>query len=639
MNPSTNTRLNEILSALRGDFLPSITVFLVALPLCMGIAIASGAPVAAGLITGIVGGLIVGLIAGAPLQVSGPAAGLTVVVYGIIQQYGFEAFGVVLLLGGLIQLTAGALRLGQWFRAVSPAVIHGMLAGIGILIFVSQFHVMVDDAPKDSGLENLMTIPQAVAKGLPLPESTTAEKRQTNARQLKKAESLHQRQLANADAARRKLRQLAEGEAAGPPERLIAEQELIAAELRILTDSIRQGDSTSVDSATVEEATAARAASDAALAALERQQAETWAETQTAVEESLQRLKLSLRNHQWAAKIGLLTIVVLVGWQVFRPKRLQFLPAPLLAVSLATAVTAFWHLPIVCLEVPDNLASAIHLPDLSLVESIPLMGLIQSAFVVAMIASAETLLCATAIDQMHNGKRTNYDRELMAQGIGNSICGLLGALPMTGVIVRSSTNVQAGARTRCSAILHGAWLLVFVVLLGSLLRYIPVASLAAVLVYVGYRLVNVNAVKELGKYGRGEIIIYLATVIGVVAIDLLTGVMIGIGLSAIKLLYVFSHLRTTTEMEPGSNRVVLSLEGAATFLRLPLLASKLEQVPPSAELHVDFERLEYIDHACLDLLMNWAKQHEATGGSLVLDWDSLHANFHRERAARQRSVA
>ena len=137
-----------------------------ALPLCMGIAIASGVPVAAGLITGIVGGIVVGAIAGCPLQVSGPAAGLTVIVYEVVQRFGLEMMGVIVLIAGVIQVVPGILKIGQWFRAVSAAVNKGMLAGIGALILASQFHVMVDDKPKGSGIQNLLTIPQAIWKGL-----------------------------------------------------------------------------------------------------------------------------------------------------------------------------------------------------------------------------------------------------------------------------------------------------------------------------------------------------------------------------------------------------------------------------------------------------------------------------------------
>ncbi len=153
------------------DFLASIVVFLVALPLCMGIAIASGAPPALGLITGIVGGLVVGSLAGSPLQVSGPAAGMAVLVYQLVQDHGLIMLGVVGLIAGGLQLLAGVLRMGQWFRAISPSVIHGMLAGIGVLIFASQIHVMLDDAPRASGLLNIAAIPEAIVKAIPTDSS------------------------------------------------------------------------------------------------------------------------------------------------------------------------------------------------------------------------------------------------------------------------------------------------------------------------------------------------------------------------------------------------------------------------------------------------------------------------------------
>jgi MFS superfamily sulfate permease-like transporter len=198
---------------------------------------------------------------------------------------------------------------------------------------------------------------------------------------------------------------------------------------------------------------------------------------------------------------------------------------------------------------------------------------------------------------------------------------------MTGVIVRSSANVQAGGRTRLSAMLHGLWLLIFVAGLAFLLRLIPTASLAAMLVYTGYKLVNPQSVRELRKYGWSEVAIYAATVGTIVFADLLTGVLVGVGLAAAKLLYTFSHLAATLEPDSNSNKVTLTLEGAATFVRLPRLASELEKVPARAELFVNFQHLDYIDHACLDLLMNWAKQHESTGGTLIIDWAALHARF------------
>ncbi len=184
-----------LLAAPRQDALASVVVFLVALPLCMGIAIASGVPVAAGLITGIVGGIVVGLLAGCPLQVSGPAAGLTVIVYDVVQRFGLEMLGVIVLIAGAIQVVAGVLKLGQWFRAVSPAVIKGMLAGIGVLIFASQFHVMVDDKPKGSGIENLVTIPQAIGKGWRCRSSIRREVRQFRTEMQRTVGELHRRQV------------------------------------------------------------------------------------------------------------------------------------------------------------------------------------------------------------------------------------------------------------------------------------------------------------------------------------------------------------------------------------------------------------------------------------------------------------
>ena len=190
----SNQQANGLFSAPRQDFMASVVVFLVALPLCMGIAIASGAPVSAGLITGIVGGIVVGSLAGSPLQVSGPAAGLTVIVYDVVQDFGIEMLGLVVLIAGGLQLVAGIMRLGQWFRAVSPAVIKGMLAGIGVLIFASQFHVMVDDAPKGSGLQNLLTIPSAISKAFEMPDLGTRESREFRTEIIHRVGDLHLRQ-------------------------------------------------------------------------------------------------------------------------------------------------------------------------------------------------------------------------------------------------------------------------------------------------------------------------------------------------------------------------------------------------------------------------------------------------------------
>lgn len=505
MNHSTRTATwNSFRENWKRDFSSSLVVFLVALPLCMGIAIASGAPPAAGIITGIVGGIVVGSLAGSPLQVSGPAAGLTVIVYDIVQRFGYESLGVILVLAGIMQFTAGCLRLGQWFRAVSPAVIQGMLAGIGVLIFASQFHVMVDDAPRKGGIANLVSLPESLIKGI---------------------------------------------------------------------------------------------------------------------------VPLDGSSHHIAAGIGLLTIVAIVLWKPLAPKKLRFLPAPLIGIVLASIVTASFNLGIKVIDIPNNLMDSIALPTLGVVSEFGLGTMILQAVLIAAVASAETLLCATAVDQMHSGPRTKYDQELSAQGVGNLICGLLGGLPMTGVIVRSSANVDSGAKTRLSAILHGVWLLGFISLLPFALRFVPVSSLAALLVYTGYKLMNPKAVRQLWKAGRSEVFIYAMTVTVIVAEDLLTGVIVGIVLSALKLLYTFSHLGIRVTDEPQENRTTIYLDGSATFIRLPKLAAVLEALRPDTELHVNCESLTYIDHACLELLTNWAKQHQTAGGQLSIDWDSLNSRF------------
>lgn len=513
------------------DFPASIVVFLVALPLCMGIAIASGVDPARGLITGIIGGIVVGFLAGCPLQVSGPAAGLAVINYELInsQQQKFLAgqdlasmseaaqqaamasaqghalivLGLCVFLAGIAQMVMALLRMGRWFRAVSPAVIYGMLAGIGVLIIAKQFHVMLDEQVKGSSLVALMAIPETIRMAL-------------------------------------------------------------------------QGENESL--------------------------------------------------HLWAGALGLLTIAVIVVWPMIAVGRLKFLPAPLLAIIVAGGVAAFFQFDVTMISVPDNILSTVIWPSTSWFELVQDPSVITSALTIAAIASAETLLCATAVDKMKDGERTNYERELFAQGVGNSICGVFSALPMTGVIVRSSANVQAGGQTRLSAILHGFWLLLFVAAVPFLLTYIPQATLAAILVYTGWKLINIKMIKSLWKVGKSEVFIYLATVAVIVAEDLLVGVLVGLALAALKLLYTFSHLEA--DLRPaGDNRMTLKLRGACTFIRLPHLAETLEKVPEDVELHVELQDLDYIDHACFETLINWARQHEKAGGTLVMDWDTLHARF------------
>ncbi len=489
------------LAARSNDILASLVVFLVALPLCMGIAIASGAPPALGLITGIVGGLVVGSLAGSPLQVSGPAAGMAVLVLELIQDYGLAMLGVVGLIAGSVQLVAGIFKLGQWFRAISPSVIHGMLAGIGVLILTSQFHVMLDASPPGKGLANVFGIPRS----------------------------------------------------------------MMDAVVPMVGDT-----------------------------------------------------------HHIAAGVGILTILTIIAWNRFKPAALAAIPAPLLAVVVGSAAAALLQLPIARVDVPANIADSLNMPTAAaLAQALTDPNILILGLAFAFVASAETLLCATAVDQMHTGPRTRYNQELRAQGVGNLICGAVGALPMTGVIVRSSANVAAGATTRLSAILHGVWLLATVAALPWLLSNIPMSVLAAILVYTGYKLINLAQIRKIAQFGRMELAIYFATLLGIVAVDLLTGVLIGLVLALVKIVYTFSYLGVDHSRDADAKRTDLTLCGAATFLSIPKLSEALEAIPAGDEVHVHVQKLDHIDHASLDLLAAWERQHEATGGTLVMEWDEL----------------
>ena len=406
------------------------------------------------------------------------------------------------------------LKLGQWFRAVSPAVVGGMLAGIGITIIAKQFHVMVDDAPPKMVIDGLITIPEAVWKGFSPPPGAAA-------------------------------------------------------------------------------------------------------------------------NHSAAAIVGVITILILVFWKSLVPKSLKVIPAAIVAVAVAIAMTELGGLGIDRVVLSGSLADAFR-PMAWPGWDVLGMGLVwKAALTFAVIASAETLLCAVAVDTMHTGPRAKFDRELAAQGIGNMICGALAALPMTGVIVRSSANVEAGARTRLSTILHGLWLLLFVAALPGLLSRIPLAALAAILVYTGWKLVNIPGLVRLWKEERSEAGIYVATALTIMAADLLTGVVTGIVLAAIKLLWSVAHVTVTRHDEPDQRRIHIYIEGAATFLRLPVIADALDRLPHGQKVHIHLDRLQFVDHAVLQLLITFQRQYEASGGTLFIDWDRLHAHF-RDPAAHAR---
>ncbi|MFM7320946.1 MAG: SulP family inorganic anion transporter [Armatimonadota bacterium] len=470
--------LSAQLSNLRRDLPASLVVFLIAIPLSLGIAMASGAPVMAGLIAAAVGGIVVGLCGGSALQVSGPAAGLTVLVFTQVQQLGWPVVCAVTALAGVFQIVLGGLRVARGALAIAPAVVHGMLAGIGVVIALAQVHVVLGGKPQASALLNLKELPGQIAD-----------------------------------------------------------------------------------------------------------------------------------LHGVATFLGLLTIALLIGWK-YVPKPVGSVPAPLVAVVFATVVSVVggWEVPRV--DLPDNLYGSHVFPALPK----DWVAFLTSAGTIALIASVESLLSAVAVDRMHEGERANLDRELVGQGAGNLVSGLLGGLPVTGVIVRSSANVAAGAASRFSAVLHGIWVLIFVAALGSLIEKIPLSVLAGLLVHVGVNLIKPAHIRELRDHREAPI--YFATIAGVAGMNLLAGVGIGIGLS---LLTTLRRLATTRiQHSERDGRHLLKIEGTLTFASVPSLNKALATLPSGSEVDIDLS-VDFLDHAAFESLHNWKVQHVRRGGKVDID--------------------
>ncbi|MCS0602182.1 SulP family inorganic anion transporter [Streptomyces sp. LP11] len=469
---------------LRQDFAASLVVFLVALPLCVGVAVASGVPAELGLVTGIVGGIVTGLMRGSSLQVSGPAAGMTVLVFEAVQAYGLPVLGAIVLAAGLLQVGMGVLRLGRYFRAISVSVVEGMLAGIGLILIAGQLYPALAAKAPDSGLGKIAGLPGAF------------------------------------------------WDAAGEGPALIS----------------------------------------------------------------------------LAVCAG--TVAVLLLWK-HTPARLRAVPAPLAAVGLAMLAVFALDLPVATVEVKGLLGS-VQPPPLSALGELAGVGVLGTVLAFTLIASAESLFSAAAVDRLHSGPRTRYDQELIAQGAGNTVCGLLGALPMTAVIVRSAANVQAGARTKASRVLHGVWLLLFAALLPGVLAYIPVPALAGVLIYSGAKLVPVRTLAVLWREHRGEALVLSVTALSIVAVSMFEGVLIGLALAVVKTAWEASHIRLEI-VDKGAGPVTAYLSGNATFLRLPKILDSLESLPQDRPVSLDLTGLHHLDHACRTALENWAERHSAAG--------------------------
>ncbi|WP_370268886.1 SulP family inorganic anion transporter [Streptomyces sp. V4I8] len=468
----------------RQDFLASVVVFLVAVPLCVGIAVASGVPAELGLITGIVGGLVTGLMPGSSLQVSGPAAGMTVIVFEAVSEFGAGTLGVIVLFAGLLQLAMGILKIGRWFRAISVSVVEGMLCGIGLVIIAGQIYAAAGLKAPESGIGKIVGLPGVFAH------------------------------------------------AVGSTEALIS------------------------------------------------------------------------------LAIGAGTIAVIVLWKKL-PKAMQSVPGALAAVVLATLATLALSLPVATVQV-DGLLGVIQPPGAEAFGELAGPAIWGTIIAFALIASAESLFSAAAVDRLHDGPRTEYNKEMIAQGAGNTVCGVLGALPMTAVIVRSSANVAAGAKTKASRVLHGVWLLLFAAAMPWALGLIPLPALAGILVHAGWKLIPFRQIAALWRSHKGEALILVVTAVSIVAVNMFEGVLIGLALAVVKTAWEASHVKLEV-IDKGAGPIQVYLSGNATFLRLPKILDSLEALPQDRPVELDLSGLHHLDHACRTALESWAERHSAVG--------------------------
>ncbi|HEY1968241.1 MAG TPA: SulP family inorganic anion transporter [Pseudonocardia sp.] len=480
------TDAQPLSATLLPDLGASVVVFLVALPLCVGVAVGSGAPAELGIITGIVGGLVAGALPGSSLQVSGPAAGLTVIVADAVAKHGLPALGVIVIGAGLFQLGLGLARLGTWFQAISPSVVQGMLAGIGLSLILGQIFPLAGGKAPRENLEKVLELPHLFS-GLGAP---------------------------------------------------------------------------------------------AALAAL---------------------------------GIGLLTLTALVVWPLL-PARARAVPAPLVAVLGAALLAVALDLPAARVRV-GSLADALNFPTGPGFALLADPAIWAAIFTFGVVASAESLFSAAAVDRLHDGKPTQYNAELMSQGAGNLVSGIFGALPMTAVIVRSAANVQAGARTKLSRILHGLWLLLFAVALPDLLTMVPLAALAALLIHSGWKLASPGKMLEAMRKDRAEGAIAVITAVAIFGVDMLTGVIVGLALAIALSAWRLSHLHVDWR-RVNDELVYVRMSGNATFLRLPHLLRSLHSVPHAPLVDLDLTGVRHLDQATEATLRDWATQRRKASATV-----------------------
>lgn len=479
------------LSFLKHDFKASITVFFVALPLCLGISLASNAPLYSGLIAGILGGIVVGLFSKSPISVSGPGAGLTAICASAITELGsIEIFFLSVAVGGLIQVLLGIFKLGGFTHFIPSTVIKAMLAAIGIILMSKQIPLLLGYDQADFWTKELFNVIS----------------------------------LSNA----------------------------------------------------------------------------------------FEHVK-NIYHHSSAGAIiiALSSLGLLIVWKRTAAKKLSFLPTSfvivvfgvLMALLFKNFIPALALKPTQFVNIPSNLFSQIKLPDYHSIFTHAAIW--KTAIVICTVASLETLLSMEAVDKIDPYNRiTPQNRELMAQGAGNFLSGLIGGLPITAVIVRSSANAEAGARTKLSGIFHGIWLLVFVFFATFLLNLIPYCILAVILIRTGYNLAKPRMIRSVYKLGREQFIPFIVTVIAILFTDLLIGVGIGVAYAAY---FIFKNtykagFTLDTKNEGHICHYYFRLAINVSFINKKKLKDELEKIPDYSEVDIDGSHSVYIDYDVIEII-------------------------------------
>lgn len=481
----------------KNDLPASIVVFFVALPLCLGIALASGAPLFSGVIAGIIGGIVVGGLSGSKVGVSGPAAGLAAIVLTAIGALGgYENFLVAVVLGGIIQILFGVLKAGVIGYYFPSSVIKGMLTGIGIIIILKQIpHFFGYDAEPE-GADSFIEM---------------------------------------------------------------SGENTFSAILNII-DNITTG----------------------------------------------------------SMIVGFIGLAIILLWDKVLSKKgkfFQVIQGPLVAVVIGivyfyitSGMETFGILPkhLVSVPIPEDASSFLNQFSFPNFSAITNTDVWVTAFTIALVASLETLLCVEATDKLDPHKNvTPTNRELLAQGTGNILSGLVGGLPITQVIVRSSANIQSGGRTKLSAILHGILLLISVILIPKLLNMIPLSVLAAILLVVGYKLAKPTLFKKMYDLGWKQWIPFTVTVFGIVFIDLLYGIGLGLVVGIVVILlksYQNSHFLHIEDKSNGKHKIKMTLAEEVTFFNKGAILKELDSLPENTYLELDLIKTRYLDNDIIEIL-------------------------------------